>query len=72
MRKPGWHPFKGLELEIRFRGTPDRWTRGKIVSWNPFRFQFVKQGRVRPMWYLEEEIWGIRLVVLRGDQETAG
>ena len=66
--KRGWFPFKGLTLDIRFRGTPEKWTRGQIVSWNPFSFQFVKRGRVRPMWYINEEIWGIKVVFVRGDQ----
>jgi hypothetical protein len=66
--KKDWYPFKGLTLDIRFRGTPEMWTRGQIVSWNPFSFQFVRQGRVRPMWYIEEEIQGIKVVFVRGDQ----
>jgi hypothetical protein len=73
--KPGWFPFKGLTLEIRFRATPDKWTRGKIVAWNhpyPFQFQFVKAGRVRPMNYLQEEIWGMKVITMRGDQEKEG
>ena len=67
--KKDWHPFKGLELEIRFRGTPDEWFRGKIVSWNPFQFQFLRNTRKRPMWYLEEEIWGIRVITRRPENE---
>jgi hypothetical protein len=67
--KKDWHPFKGLTLEIRFRGTPKKWTRGRIVSWHKNWVEFVKQGRVRPMQYLEEEIWGINIITRRPRNE---
>jgi hypothetical protein len=67
--KKNWHPFKGMELEIRFRGTPKKWTRGKVISWNPFRFQFLRADRVRPWWYLEEEILAIKIITRRPRKE---
>lgn len=67
--KKDWHPFKGLELEIRFRGTPKKWTLGKIVSWHKYWFEFVRHDRKRPMKYLEEEIRGIKLIYRRPRKE---
>ena len=70
MSKKDWFPFKGLTLEIRFRGTPDKWTRGRVVSWNPpqsrrFQFQFLRDDRKRPMIYLQEEIEEMKLITRR-------
>jgi hypothetical protein len=59
--KKDWHPFRGMDLSIRFRGTPNRFIRGRVVSWTPFKFQFQRTDRVRPYWYLEEEIVSIKI-----------
>lgn len=67
--KKAWYPFRGIDLEIRFRGSPKKWVRGKVVSWTKFRFQFLRNDRKRPMWYLEEEIWGIKIVHRRPRNE---
>ncbi len=60
--KKDWHPFKGIELEIRFRGTPTKWLRGQVVEWSKYTFCFHRRDRVRPMSYLQEEILAIKIV----------
>jgi hypothetical protein len=67
--KKDWLPFKGLTLEVRFRGTPDRWIRGKVVSWHKHWFEFHRADRKRPWKYLEAEIWGIRIITRRPRNE---
>jgi hypothetical protein len=59
--KTDWHPFKGLLLDILFCGT-GKWTRGQVVQWGKYSFQFVKNGRVRAMSYMRYEIEGIKIV----------
>jgi hypothetical protein len=60
--KKDWHPFKGIELEILFRGQPTKWRRGNVVEWSKYTFRFHRRDRVRPMSYLQEEIVAIKIV----------
>ncbi len=67
-----WFPFKGLELAIRFRGSPTKWTRGRVVAWNhpyPEQFQFLRNDKKRPWIYLQEEIKAIKLIYRRPRNE---
>jgi hypothetical protein len=59
--KPGWFPFRGIELEILFRGT-GKWTRGQITAWEKYSFKFLAKSRKRPMDYMRYEIKGIKIV----------